>query len=123
MAAGLGTRLRPLTEHTPKCLVSIADKPLLDYWFDRFAAASLSDVLINTHHLPILVRNHISSINSGGWSGMPMRVLESFEPALLGSAGTIHQNRNWADDADDVLIVYADSSGSHNHDAFSHRQT
>jgi len=53
MAAGLGTRLRPLTDDTPKCLIPIAGRPLLDYWFDLFAAAGLRDILINTHHLQI----------------------------------------------------------------------
>src|SRR5258706_12570761 len=57
MAAGLGTRLRPLTDEIPKCLVPIAGRPLLDYWLDLFAAAVLRDILINTHHLPPKVRS------------------------------------------------------------------
>ena len=41
MAAGMGTRLRPLTDQTPKCLIPIAGRPLLDYWFDLFGNAGL----------------------------------------------------------------------------------
>ena len=51
-AAGLGTRLRPLTDTIPKALVPVGGRPLLDYWMDSLAAAGVQDVLINTHHLP-----------------------------------------------------------------------
>lgn len=108
LAGGLGTRLRPLTNSTPKCLVPIAGRPLLDYWFDSLATAGVHDVLINTHHLPDAVRAYIDQINRGG----RFRVSEAFEPKLLGSAGTIHANRSWADDADDCLIIYADNLSS-----------
>jgi NDP-sugar pyrophosphorylase family protein len=105
LAGGLGTRLRPLTDTTPKCLVPIAGKPLLDYWFDRFEQAGVRDVRINTHHLPEPVRDYISLANRAG----TFRVSETYEPALLGSAGTVTNNRAWADGAETVLIVYADN--------------
>ncbi len=104
LAAGLGTRLYPLTERVPKCLVPIAGRPLLDYWFDRLAEAGLREVLINTHHLAGLVRAYIRRINESG----EFSVTEAFEPHLLGSAGTVRANRSFADDADHCLIVYAD---------------
>ena len=105
MAAGLGTRLRPLTDDTPKCLIPIAGRPLLDYWFDLFASAGLRDILINTHHLPHKVRTYIDRTNHVG----QFRVEEAFEPKLLGSAGTVHHNRNWISDNDTALIIYADN--------------
>lgn len=105
MAAGLGTRLRPLTDQTPKCLVPIADRPLLDYWLDLFAAANLRDILINTHHLPEKVRTYIDRINKLGRFHMH----ETYEPKLLGSAGTVHHNRKWINDTDTALIIYADN--------------
>lgn len=104
LAGGIGSRLRPITDTTPKCLVDIAGRPLLDYWFDSLAKANIRDVLINTHHLPGPVRRFISVKNASGF-----RVVEFFEPELLGSAGTISANPDWADDADDVLIIYADN--------------
>jgi NDP-sugar pyrophosphorylase family protein len=104
LAAGLGTRLRPITDTTPKCLVEIAGRPLLDYWFGTLAHAGIRDVLINTHHLPDPVRRFIGAKNQNGF-----RCVETFEPVLRGSAGTIAANRGWADDADDVVIVYADN--------------
>ena len=50
LAAGLGTRLRPLTLHTPKCLVSVAGEPLLSRWLRQLEAAGCEAVMINTHH-------------------------------------------------------------------------
>lgn len=105
LAGGLGTRLRPITETTPKCLVEIAGRPLLDYWFDALREAGVKDVLINTHHLREAVQDFIDAKNAEG----PFHVEEAYEPELLGSAGTIHANRDWADNADQVLIVYADN--------------
>lgn len=104
LAGGLGTRLRPLTNQIPKCLVEIAGRPLLDHWFEALGEAGVVDILINTHHLPEQVRAFIAERNLKGY-----RAIESFEPALLGSAGTIAANAQWAADADDVVIVYADN--------------
>jgi mannose-1-phosphate guanylyltransferase len=105
LAGGLGTRLRPITDTVPKCLVPIAGRPLLDYWLDRFAEAGLSEVRINTHHLPDAVREYIARTNATG----RFRMAETYEPTLLGSAGTVAANRDLADGARDVLIVYADN--------------
>src|ERR1041385_7976424 len=105
MAAGLGTRLRPLTDEVPKCLIPIAGRPLLDYWLDLFAPPNLRDILINTHHLPHKVRNYLDRINRLG----PYRIEETYEPKLLGSAGTVHHNRNWITKDDTALIIYADN--------------
>lgn len=105
LAGGLGTRLRPLTETTPKCLVEIGGVPLLSYWIDALAAAGVSRAVINTHHLAVRVRDEIARINETG----RLRLEESYEPELLGSAGTIGQNRHLADDADEVIVIYADN--------------
>jgi NDP-sugar pyrophosphorylase family protein len=104
LAGGLGTRLRPLTDSVPKCLVEIGGRSLLDHWFDALAAAGVHDVLINTHHLPAPVRNFLAQKDREGF-----RTTEGFEPVLLGSAGTIAAAPQFADDADHVLIVYADN--------------
>ena len=105
LAGGLGVRLRPLTDTMPKCLVKIGDRPLLDVWVDRLAEAGIREARINTHALADQVRIYIESVNSAG----RLRLVESYEPALLGSAGTVAANADLADDADQVLIVYADN--------------
>lgn len=105
LAGGLGTRLRPLTETMPKCLVPVAGKPMLEYWYDALEAAGIQDVLINTHHFAEQVRENIRTANAT----RSLNVLEAYEPTLLGSAGTIHSNKTWAEDASSILIIYADN--------------
>ena len=51
LAAGLGTRLRPITLDTPKCLVPIGGEPLLGRWLRTLEIAGCDSVLINTHYL------------------------------------------------------------------------
>jgi mannose-1-phosphate guanylyltransferase len=103
LAAGLGTRLRPLTDTTPKCMLMIDDRPLLDVWLDAFALAGVSEVLVNLHHLPDVVCRHLSARIG------PPAVSTFFEPELLGSAGTIRANRQWVADEDVFLACYADN--------------
>ncbi len=105
LAGGLGTRLRPLTNSVPKCLVPIANRPLLDFWIDRLAEAGIREARINTHALAEQVRTYISKVNSRGL----LRLVESYEPVLLGSAGTVAANVDLADNFDDVIIIYADN--------------
>ena len=58
LAAGLGTRLRPLTEKIPKCLVPINGKPLLEIWLELCRLHGITDILVNTHYLPHSVQNY-----------------------------------------------------------------
>ncbi|MEJ6396217.1 nucleotidyltransferase family protein [Gymnodinialimonas sp. 2305UL16-5] len=105
LAGGLGTRLRPLTETTPKCLIPVAGKPMLDYWIDALEAAGITQVMLNTHHHADQVRAYIDAVNARGG----LQLTEAWEPELLGSAGTVTANRDWADDADQVVVIYADN--------------
>ena len=61
LAAGIGSRLRPITDTMPKCMVTIDDQPLLDIWFDAFNRAGVDEVLVNLHHLPDVVRRHVAA--------------------------------------------------------------
>ena len=105
LAGGLGTRLRPLTETVPKCLVPVAGRPMLDYWLDALERAGIGEVLLNTHHLRDQVRDWMDRANAA----RGVRVTEAWEPELLGSAGTVTANRSWADDADEIVVIYADN--------------
>ena len=105
LAAGLGTRLRPLTDRVPKCLVPIAGRPLLDYWFDRLEEAGIRDVLINTHHHADQIKAHVARVSARG----PFSVVTTHEPKLLGSAGTVTANRDFVQSSADCLIIYADN--------------
>jgi mannose-1-phosphate guanylyltransferase len=103
LAAGLGRRLRPLTDSTPKCLVPIAGRPLLDIWLDALAGAGVDEVLVNTHHLAGLVRAHLLAR-----SGPPF-VHIAEEPELLGSAGTLRANRDFVSGEPMFLAINADN--------------
>jgi mannose-1-phosphate guanylyltransferase len=103
LAAGLGTRLRPLTDTVPKCLVEVGGRTMLDLWLDALAAAGVDEVLVNTHHLSELVRAHVAA------RGAPPAVRLSHEPVLLGSAGTLLANRELVAGEDMFLVVNADN--------------
>jgi mannose-1-phosphate guanylyltransferase len=103
LAAGLGTRLRPLTEQIPKCLVPIGGRPLLAYWFDLFSAHGVDHLLLNTHHLHEQVVKFIESFRT------PIQVTLVYEPTLLGSAGTLRANQAFVKDAREFFVVYADN--------------
>jgi mannose-1-phosphate guanylyltransferase len=105
LAAGLGTRLRPLTDATPKCLVDIGGRCLLDYWLEALARAGVHDVLVNTHHL----REPVVRFLEQARARHGLRLEEAWEPQLLGSAGTISANAGWVDGAQTALIIYADN--------------
>ena len=64
LAAGLGTRLRPLTDTVPKCLVPINGRPLLSYWMTLLARHGITDVAINTHHLPAAVQVFAATVTT-----------------------------------------------------------
>jgi mannose-1-phosphate guanylyltransferase len=103
LAAGMGSRLRPITDTIPKCMVAIDGQPLLDVWLDAFDRAGVDEVLINLHHLPDVVSRHIAARTG------PPAVRTFFEPELLGSAGTLIANREWVDGEDLFLACYADN--------------
>lgn len=106
LAAGYGTRLRPITESTPKCMVPICDVPLLAWWMRLFEKHGVTEVIVNTHYLPEPVREYISNYNS---EVHPTRLIEFFEPDLLGSGGTVLANKSFVDDEESFLICYADN--------------
>jgi MurNAc alpha-1-phosphate uridylyltransferase len=61
LAAGLGLRMRPLTETTPKPLIAVAGRPLLDHVLDRLADAGVTDAVVNVHYLPDQIIDHVAS--------------------------------------------------------------
>jgi len=114
LAAGVGTRLQPLTHLVPKCLVPIHGRPLLDYWFDLIEPTPVRQVRINTHHLREQVVAYITAKNRQD----RFELTEAYEPELLGSSGTVTAARSWMDDADDCLIIYADNLSTMDLSAF-----
>jgi mannose-1-phosphate guanylyltransferase len=103
LAAGKGTRLRPLTLHTPKCLVPICEKPLLEYWFDLFRLYGIDEILINTSHLADKVSDYLKK-KSG-----KLKIKITYEENLLGSGGTLKKNWKFVRGEEAFFICYADN--------------
>jgi mannose-1-phosphate guanylyltransferase len=103
LAAGIGSRLRPITDTIPKCMLDIDGRPLLDIWLDAFDRAGVDEVLVNLHHLPDVVRRHLAVRTA------PPAVRTFLEPELLGSAGTLRANRQWVEKEEFFLVCYADN--------------
>jgi N-acetyl-alpha-D-muramate 1-phosphate uridylyltransferase len=84
LAAGLGTRLRPLTDTLPKPLVELDGRTLLDHALDRLAAAGVAQVVVNTHYLAAMIEQRLAA-------RAEPRVEISYEPALLDTGGGVAQ--------------------------------
>ena len=102
LAAGKGTRLKPLTDNWPKCLMPIGGKPLLEHWLETLRALNLSKTLVNLHYLAPIVTGFLSRKRFHGW------VEWAFEEELLGTAGTIKKNKHFIGD-DTLLLIHADN--------------
>src|SRR5947199_5205866 len=61
LAAGLGLRMRPLTDRLPKPLVQVAGRPLLDHVLDKLSAAGVKQAVVNVHYLPDQIIEHVAS--------------------------------------------------------------
>src|SRR4051812_7326728 len=87
LAAGFGTRLRPITDTTPKALVPVHGRPLLGYWLDLLFEGGVERALINTHYLADQVRAFAAA---SPWRD---RIDLTHEDELLGTGGTLVANR------------------------------
>jgi mannose-1-phosphate guanylyltransferase len=102
LAAGLGTRLRPVTDNVPKCLVPIHGRPLLDYWLQMLHDAGVGPLLLNLHHMADQVQEHLRQ------SPFSPMVSPVYEAELLGTAGTLLSNRDFfAGEA--CMLIHADN--------------
>jgi len=102
LAAGHGTRLRPLTDKLPKCLVPIRGIPVLGIWLQLCHRFGIDEVLVNLHSHADVVQEYVKSNNSG------VKVSLSKEEVLLGSAGTLRANRDWVSGHPCFWVLYAD---------------
>ena len=82
LSAGLGTRLKPLTDKWPKCLMPIGGRPLLEYWLQALCDLEINKVIVNTHHHSELVSAFLDRPHFAEW------VTNIYEPELLGTASS-----------------------------------
>ena len=102
LAAGLGTRLRPITNKIPKCLVKINGKPLLEYWLDLLKDELIEKILINLHYMPNEVINFIQN------SDIRSKIKTVYERKLLGTGGTVLSNRLFFKEGP-LMMIHADN--------------
>jgi N-acetyl-alpha-D-muramate 1-phosphate uridylyltransferase len=83
LAAGLGSRMRPLTDHMPKPLVPVAGRPLLDHVLDKLAAADVTEAVVNVHYLGGQIIDHVASRTS------PRIIISDEREHVLGTGGGV----------------------------------
>jgi len=86
LAAGLGTRLWPLTDDRPKALVTVAGRTLLEIALDRLRSFGIREIIVNTHHFADQVADYLAAHRNFG-----MRIEISREPDLLDTGGGLKQ--------------------------------
>jgi mannose-1-phosphate guanylyltransferase len=111
LAAGTGSRLKPLTNIVPKCLVEICNKPLLEYWLILLSSNLIDEIFINLNHLSekvqLFLENRINSIN----------IVQLYEDELLGTAGTIKKNYEKFC-GEPLMVIHADNLSKFDLSAF-----
>jgi mannose-1-phosphate guanylyltransferase len=111
LAAGYGSRLRPITDSIPKCLVKINGICLLDYWLKILKNDTINEILINTHYLAEQVEDFI---NNNQYKDKVSLVKEE---SLLGTGGTLLKNQVFFNN-EPLLLVHADNLSLFNLDDF-----
>lgn len=103
LSAGLGTRLRPLTNTIPKCLVPINGKPLLQYWLENLSKCGVKEFLINTHYLHEQVKEFVNN------STFKDQITLVYEEELLNTGGTLLKNKDFFNKDESFFLVHADN--------------
>lgn len=98
LAAGYGLRMRPLTEHTPKPLLRVAGKALIDHVLDRLAAAGVEEAVVNVHHLAHEIERHLAARKT------PRIIISDEREALLGTGGGVAKALPYLGDAPFFLV-------------------
>ena len=97
LAAGLGTRMRPITNHLPKPLVQVADRSLLDWSLDNLQQGGISTVHVNVHHLADQIEDHLHHRTA------PACVISDEREELLDSGGGV--KKAMAEEEDGPFII------------------
>jgi mannose-1-phosphate guanylyltransferase len=104
LCAGLGTRLRPLTERVPKPAVPVANVPLVRWSLALLRGAGVRRAVVNVHHLPDAMER--AAREAGAALGVEVAI--SREPAIAGTGGALREARRWLDGAEAILLVNGD---------------
>jgi len=103
LAAGKGTRLRPLTDTLPKPMLEIAGKPILEHTILLLKRHGISEVFINLHYLPDVVKNYF-----GDGSKWDVKITYAYEKELLGTAGAVKNFQRYIG-GESFFVLYGDN--------------
>ncbi len=103
LAAGIGSRMRPLTNDRPKALVEVGGKALIDHVLDRLADAGIETAIVNVHHFADMMEDHLAKRTTA-----PRIIISDERPALLDSGGGIKAARHLLGE-DPILVANIDS--------------
>lgn len=103
LGAGLGTRLRPLTEDCPKPLLPVAGRPMITHTFDRLIALGVQKLIVNTHHAP---HRYQDAFPQASWRGIPITFVH--EPLLLDTGGGLKNIAPLLDPNEPLLVCNGD---------------
>jgi len=101
LAAGLGTRLRPLTDDRPKALVEVAGRTLLEITLARLRTFGISDVIINVHYLADMILEYLQKNDNFG-----MRIEVSREDVLLDTGGGLKKAAHFFREESEPFILH-----------------
>jgi mannose-1-phosphate guanylyltransferase len=103
LAAGLGTRLRPLTEQCPKPLLEIGGRPIITYAMDHLLKVGVDRFIVNTHHCPEV---YSEKFPDRRWRGVP--IVFRHEPVLLDTAGGLKNIEDLLEENEAILCYNGD---------------
>jgi mannose-1-phosphate guanylyltransferase len=101
LAAGFGTRLRPITHTLPKPMVPLCNRPLIEWAVESYAAAGVRDLIVNVHHLPEVIERYLRETFD--------RVEISREEEILGTGGAIRRVRPLLENEEAFFLVNGDT--------------
>ena len=101
LSAGLGTRLKPITNTIPKPMLPLLNKPMLEWNIENFKKHGVKEFFVNLHYLPEVIKNYF-----GDGSKWGVKITYSFEPKILGTAGAL---KRFEDKLNEVFfLIYGD---------------
>lgn len=140
LAAGLGTRMRPLTDHMPKPLIEVGDKALIDWVLDDLAEAGIETVIVNAHYKANMLVKHVQNrshpiirisdetanlLDTGGGVAAALSLIDEDIFIVTNSdalwkrgaaAAVAHLNKEWSSNTMDALLLLADMKRAHGFD-------
>ena len=105
LAAGLGTRLRPLTDNQPKVMLEVGRKKILERTIEQLKEAGVEELVINLHYFPEKVKLYF-----GDGSKWGVKINYSYEPEILGTAGGLKKVEKYFAGEKEFLVVYGDNA-------------